>query len=165
MLQQEGEQSPQCLCREKNAGSSSSCSMLGPLACPPQQRSGLPFDDKVQSGTAGPGRHENECVQAASGELASTLLLLPGVVLLLLQTPGWDVSIYRITGWKWPLEILTVPFLSRQDWTPRISCCQGWGANWGDPTGLLGFAGAQQPAMLGTGWWLQGPFAQPHIYK
>lgn len=100
MRQQEGEQSPQCLCREKNAGSSSSCSMLGPLACPPQQRSGLPFDDKVQSRTAGPGRHENECVGAARGELAFTLLLLPGVVLTMLQTPGWDVSIYRITGWK-----------------------------------------------------------------
>lgn len=27
-LLQEGEQSPQCLCRVKNAGSSSSCSML-----------------------------------------------------------------------------------------------------------------------------------------
>lgn len=107
------------------------CSMLGPLACPPQQRSGLPIHDKVQSRTAGPGIYENECVGAARGELATTLLLLPGVVPMMLQTPGWDVSIYRITGWKWPLEILTVLFLSRQDCTPRISYCQGWGPNGG----------------------------------
>lgn len=52
-----GEQSPQCLRREKNAGSFSSCSMLEPPACKTQQRSGLPFDDKVQSRAAGPGRH------------------------------------------------------------------------------------------------------------
>lgn len=57
MLQQEGEQSPQCLLGEKNAGSSSSCSMLELLACKTQQRSELPFDDKVQSRAAGPGRH------------------------------------------------------------------------------------------------------------
>lgn len=77
MLQQEGEQSPQCLCREKNAGSSSSCSMLGPLACPPQQRSGLPFDDKVQSRTAGPGRHENEYVRSARAGGAGLHLTSP----------------------------------------------------------------------------------------
>lgn len=56
MLLQEGEQSPQCLCREKNAGSSSSCSMLELLACKNRKRSGL-FDDKVLSRNEGLGRH------------------------------------------------------------------------------------------------------------
>lgn len=48
---------PSVYCREKNAGSSSSCSMLKPPACETPQRSGLPFDDKVQSRAAGPERH------------------------------------------------------------------------------------------------------------
>lgn len=101
MLQQEGEQSPQCLCREKNAGSSSSCSMLEPPACKTQQRSRLPFDDKVQLRAAGPGRHQSECAGgAARGRLVCCSLLLPGVVLTVLDTLGWDVSIYRIIGWQ-----------------------------------------------------------------
>lgn len=41
--------------------------------------------------------------------LASTLLLLPGVVLMMLQTPGWDVSIYRSQAgddhWKSSLSL------------------------------------------------------------
>lgn len=101
MLQQEGEQSPQCLHREKNAGSSSSCSMLEPPACKTQQRAGLPFDDRVQSRAAGPGSHESECAgSTARGGLACSSLLLPGVVPLVLETLGWDVSIYRIIGWQ-----------------------------------------------------------------
>lgn len=50
-LLQEGEQSPQCLCRVKKAGSSSSCSMLAVSL--QDTRAGLPFVDKVQSGAAG----------------------------------------------------------------------------------------------------------------
>ena len=104
MLQQEGEQSPQCLCREKNAGSSSSCSMLEPPACKTQQRSGLPFDDKVQFRAAGPGRHQSECAGgsecAVRGRLVCCAPLFLGVVLTMLDTPGWDVSIYRVIGWQ-----------------------------------------------------------------
>lgn len=77
MLPQEGEQSPQCLCREKNAGSSSSCSMLEPPAFKTQQRSGLPFDDKVQFRAAGPGRHQSECAGGSECAARAGLLRTP----------------------------------------------------------------------------------------
>lgn len=134
--------------------------MLKPPAFQTQQRSGLPFDDRVQSRAAGPGRHESKCaVRPARGELASSFLLLPGVVLMRPKTLGWDVSTYRIrleVSW----EILTALFLTRQGCTQRSLCLQVWKATLSEITQApVGFSESPNSTpCYSQGWQWQGPF-------
>lgn len=80
--------------QRKNAGSSSAHFHVRTASLQTQQRSRLPFDDKVQLRAAGPGRHQSECAEARGRKrrLVCCSLLLPGVVLTVLDTLGWDVS-------------------------------------------------------------------------
>lgn len=101
------------------------------------------------------------CWRTARGRLVCCSLLLPGVVLTMLDTLGWDVSIYRIIGWQWPLEIFTGLFLTRQDCTQRIQRCLVWWAIPREsPQSPRGFSLnlTAHPGCYSQGWPWQGPF-------
>lgn len=126
-----GAGSPQCLCREENAGSSSSCSVLGLRASRAHWSAGLPFDDTVWSWAAR-ARGTLKGERLVGGRRLRAGLLLPSPPPLrhgaargvMLKTLEWDASIYRIPGWKCLLEILTGLFLTRQDCTQGPAHCQ-----------------------------------------
>lgn len=64
-------------------------------------RTGLPFVDKVQSPQWGPKAAE---VREPSGQQkrpVASSFFQPDTALMMPNTLEWDVSLYRLLGWKW----------------------------------------------------------------
>lgn len=170
MLQQEGEHGPQCLLQRKE------CRVFFQLfhvkaASLRDSRRGLGCHLMTRSSPGQQGLRDtkvSECaVRAARRELASSLLVLPGMVLMRLKTLGWEVSIYRIIGWKWAGKS-SQPFSWPDRTVPGGPCAARCGRphreRWHRPHWDSAWARAAHPVThRGGGGGV--PSVQFHIYK